>query len=145
MSHLVYARGISLVSNGIFAGFGACINLVSVPALKSISDPLPAFITTYKNGSKIAIINILVATGSHFYIYYKTRNIRSLWCGVFTFFSIPYTMFFMKPINDQLFALHAVHSKDNAKVHDLVSKWDRRQWLRTITSNIAFLMNVFYY
>ncbi|CAO3629944.1 unnamed protein product [Cunninghamella blakesleeana] len=145
MSHLVYARGISLVSNGIFAGFGVGINLVSVPALKSTSDPLPSFSITYKNGSKIAVTNILLATGSHFYIYYKTRNIRSLWCGVLTFFIIPYTLFIMKPINDQLFALQTVNSKDNNKVQDLISKWDRRQWIRTIVSNAAFLMNVFYY
>ncbi|CAO3632813.1 unnamed protein product [Cunninghamella echinulata] len=135
MSHLVYARGISLVSNGIFAGLGLCMNLVSVPSLRATSDPLPAFKTVYDRGSKIAILNILIATGSHFYIYYKTRNIRSLWCGVFTSFSIPFTIFFMKPINDRLFALHSIRSKDNNTAYELISRWDNRQWLRTVTVN----------
>jgi hypothetical protein len=119
--------------------------LSSVPCIKASNDPLPVFTTTYNNASKVAIVNILVSSGAHFFIYYKTRNQRALWCGLLSAFSIPFTVLFMKPINDQLFALSKSKSTNFTQILDLVDAWDRRQWFRTVTGNLAFLLNVFYY
>ncbi|KAI8333370.1 hypothetical protein BC941DRAFT_434520 [Chlamydoabsidia padenii] len=145
MSHLVYARGISLISNGLYAGIGLCINTVNVPSIKASNDPLPAFTSTYERGHKVALTNIALSSAAHFYIYYKTRNQRALWCGLLSVVSVPYTLLLLKPINDQLFALAHTRSTDFKQILELINSWGQRQWFRTIVGNLAFVLNVFYY
>ncbi|CAO3595974.1 unnamed protein product [Absidia cylindrospora] len=145
MSHLVYARGISLVANGVFSGLGLTMNLVNVPCIKASNDPLPVFTTTYNRASKIGISTIVLSSLAHFYIYYKTRNQRALWCGILSAVSFPYTVLILRPINDELFSLARSKSTDYVRINQLVSAWDNRQWFRTITGGLAFLLNVFYY
>ncbi|KAI8099103.1 uncharacterized protein BX664DRAFT_320392 [Halteromyces radiatus] len=145
MSHLVYARGISLVANGIFAGLGLSMNGVSVPTMRATKDPLPVFTTTYKNGSKIAIASIVISSVCHFYIYHQTNNKHALWCGILSFVSFPFTIQFMRPINNELFALADQNSTDTKKIDTLVTSWDHHQWFRTMAGLSALMINVFYY
>ncbi|KAI8069721.1 hypothetical protein BC940DRAFT_271926 [Gongronella butleri] len=141
MSHLVYARGISLFANGLFAGVGWCMNGVSVPALKASEKVETGFAITYNNAKKIGASTIIVSSLCHFYIYYHTRNKKALWCGIVSFVSFPYTLLVLAPINKQL--LGETEAKRSGQ--ELLRAWDQRQWFRTIAGNAAFLMNIFYY
>ncbi|KAI9366227.1 hypothetical protein BD770DRAFT_375681 [Pilaira anomala] len=102
---IYYPRSIGLLANGIFAGLGVTLNCVGVPAIMASRDPLPSFIKTYNNASKIAISSILVGTAANAVCYYSTKRTKYLFVAVLTFFSAPFTVFFIAPVNKELFAL----------------------------------------
>ncbi|KAG1032416.1 hypothetical protein G6F43_013776 [Rhizopus delemar] len=139
---IYYPRSISLLSSGIFAGFVLSVLYVSVPSIKASKDPLPAFVTTYGQGAKLAI-NILISSTASGYCYYKTKNLKFLYAALFSAFSIPFTAFFIAPINNQLFALQKDDSYDINKVYGLVDKWAILHGFRAIAGTAAFIINVF--
>lgn len=144
-SLIYYPRSISLFANGAFVGISICMNFINVPAIKASRDPLPVFLTTYKRGSKIAISSIIIASASNALCYYRTENLRFLYASLFTAAVIPYTLLFMKPTNNQLFALEKDGTNyDRKKVDQLVTQWDQRQYIRTAASISAFLLNILY-
>lgn len=53
--------------------------------------------------------------------------------SIMTFSFIPYTLFFIKPVNDALFAIEDKDksSQDN-RIRTLVKKWNKLQYVRTI-------------
>ncbi|KAL0084774.1 hypothetical protein J3Q64DRAFT_1743967 [Phycomyces blakesleeanus] len=152
MSDLQYARSTALFANGIFAGLSICIHLSSVPSIKNAVNPTCVFRAVYKGGSEIGISSILISTGAHLYMYYRTRDSRSLYLGLLSFVSFPYTLLVMRPVNNKLFALDSTLSTEHYKadsphkkeVLDLLNQWNKRQMFRTATSVIAFLISVIY-
>ena len=143
---LIYApRSIALMANGVFTGLGLSMNFVSVPAIKASKDPLPSFVTTYNNAAKIAIISILTGTISHGICYYKTKQNKYLYASLLSFFSMPFTILAIAPVNNQLFALQKLGDDyDRQKVHALINKWNTLQAFRTITGAAAFAITVLY-
>ncbi|KAI8099105.1 uncharacterized protein BX664DRAFT_320395 [Halteromyces radiatus] len=149
MSHLAYGRGLSLLSNGLFASTTLTVAVVTLPSLKRCKDPIPVFTRTLERGGKLAVSSMLVSSICHFYIYYKTRNRQALWCGLLSFISVPYSIVFLLPINKQILALDrksAVAPPDavaNSQFIDLIAQWGSLHWFRVVASNVAFIMNVF--
>lgn len=143
---LIYApRSIALFSTGVFTGLGLTLNLVSVPAIKASKDPLPSFVTTYNNASKLAILNIFVGTVANAVCYHKTKNNKYLYASILTFLSFPFTLLVIAPVNNQLFALEKLGDNyDRSKVQTLVNKWNCLQGFRTVAGTAAFIINVFY-
>lgn len=146
LATLIYLpRSIGLFANGVFSGLGFSMNLISVPAIKASKDPLPSFVTTYNNASKVAILSILISTAANAVCYYKTNEKRFLYSSILSFFSFPFTLLFIKPINNQLFALQKLGDDyDRQKVYQLVAKWNKLQAARTIAGTAAFLINILY-
>ncbi|KAI9015757.1 hypothetical protein CLU79DRAFT_765676 [Phycomyces nitens] len=152
MSDLHYAQSTALLANGVFAGLGLCVNLVCVPAIRSAVNPTAVFHTVYKTASKIAISTIVISSAAHFYTYYQTRQIRSLYLGLLSFASFPYTVIFMMPTNNRLFALDATASPEHYAATSpqkkealaLINKWNKAQLFRTTTGVAAFLIGVLY-
>lgn len=142
---IFYPRSIGLLANGIFSGVGLTMNLVSVPAIKASKDPLPSFVKTYDNASKLAIASIFLGTAANATCYYRTNDIKYLYTTILTFFSFPFTILFMAPVNNKLFALGKLgDGYDRNKVYTLINKWNKLQLLRTITGTAAFVINILY-
>ncbi|CAO3677013.1 unnamed protein product [Rhizopus stolonifer] len=137
-----YPRSIAVLSSGIFAGTSLSILYASVPAIKASKDPLPSFVVTYNKGKNIAIINILVSTIAYGYCYYETKEKKYLYSAILSFFSGPFTAFFIAPINNQLFALQKEKSYDVDQVKKLVDRWQVLHAARFIAPAIAFAINV---
>lgn len=136
-----------VLANGIYAGLGLAVSLSSVPVLRVVPDPVPAWAITYKTGAKIAISSILLSSTAHFYLYYRTKDTRALVAGVLTFVSGPFTLIFMKPINDKLLAMNdnATVIRDKIESNQLLEKWTKLQWFRTIAGSSAFIYAVISY
>jgi hypothetical protein len=146
LQHMIYApRSISLVATGVFTGMALTMNLVSVPAIKASKDPLPSFVVTYSNASKIAITSIVIGTVSNALSYYRTEKREFLYAAILTFVSIPITVFAIAPVNNQLFAMQKLGDDyDRKKVHALVNKWSKLHSLRFLATASAFLINILY-
>jgi uncharacterized membrane protein len=146
LATLIYLpRSIGLFANGLFTGIGFSMNLISVPAIRASKDPLPSFITTYNNASKVAVLSIIVSTVANAVCYYKTKERTFIYSTALSAFSFPFTLLFIKPVNNQLFALQKLGDDyDRKKVHDLITKWNKLQAVRTIASTAAFLINILY-
>jgi uncharacterized membrane protein len=146
LATLIYLpRSISLFANGIFSGIAVTLNFVCVPAIKASKDPLPSFITTFNNASKMAVFSALVGTAANAVCYYRTNDTRFIHSALLSFSSFPFTVFFLHPVNLQLFALQKDGDDyDTKKAKNLVTKWNKLQHFRTITGLAAFLINILY-
>ncbi|KAI7834708.1 hypothetical protein BX661DRAFT_175370 [Kickxella alabastrina] len=142
MVGIYYPLASSLFANGIFAGLGCSMNFVSVPCIRASSDPLSVFATNLKKAAKIGIITSVVGGASHLYVWYRTGNPISLFNGILSFAIVPFTILFIKPLNDTMLRMHSEKSKDSRKIAMLVDKWNSRQWVRTIAGTIVFVINI---
>ncbi|KAI8144041.1 hypothetical protein BJV82DRAFT_608126 [Fennellomyces sp. T-0311] len=138
-----YVQPVAATANGIFAGLGLTLNLVTVPALRAGGYPVQSWAVTYNNGSKIGISTILLSSAAHFYTYYLTKNKRVLYCGILSLISFPYTIIFMRPTNDRLHQLNATPGHDKKEVTQLVEKWNNLQWFRTTVGTAALVLTLF--
>ncbi|CEG68236.1 hypothetical protein RMATCC62417_04537 [Rhizopus microsporus] len=139
---IYYPRSIGLLSTGLFSGMTAAVLTISVPAIKASKDPLPTFVTTYKQGAKFAMATILTATVSNGYCYYKTKDNKYLYAALLAFFSGPWTAFVIAPVNNRLFALQKDGSYDINQVNQIVDKWAVLHSVRAIAGAGAFLVSV---
>ncbi|KAI8992692.1 hypothetical protein BDB01DRAFT_716734 [Pilobolus umbonatus] len=140
-----YPRSIGLFTNGLFTGLSFCMNIVAVPSIRASKDPLPVFTTVYKNASKLAIANIMVGAAANLICYYRTKDNKFLLIAALGSFSFPWTVFFIAPVNNKLFAMEKEGDHYNRRtVDDLVQKWNKLQYVRTITGTAAFLINILY-
>lgn len=146
LATLIYApRSIGLFANGVFTGVGLCMNFVCVPAIKASKDPLPVFYQVYGRGHKIAILSIVVSTVSNAVCYYRTKDTRFIYSTALSFLSFPFTLAFIMPVNKQLFAMEKDGvNYDRKQVQQHVSKWDKLQYVRTLSGTAAFLINILY-
>lgn len=145
ITSIYYPRSVGLFTNGLFTGLSLCMNLVAVPSIRASKDPLPVFLTVYNRASKLAVSNIVLGTAANLLCYYRTKNNKYLIISALGFFSFPWTLMFMMPTNKKLFAIENEGSDyDRHKVDTLVQKWDKLQYVRTITGTAAFLVNILY-
>ncbi|KAI9271501.1 hypothetical protein BDA99DRAFT_500250 [Phascolomyces articulosus] len=138
-----YVFPVAATANGIFAGLGLTINFVTVPALRAAGYPVAGWAVTYKNGAKLAVSTILISSAMHFYKYYLTKETRSFYCGVASLFSAPFTIICMSSTNNRLHALNADPSHDKRQVVQLVEKWNKLQYARTIAGVVALGLTLF--
>jgi hypothetical protein len=139
-------RTLATLSSGLLAGMGSTLTLIAVPAIKASNDPLPSWKMLYKTGSKFAISNIIITTAAGIQCFLKTEDVRYALMSGLSFAIIPYTLLFMKPTNDSLFAiddnLSRTNKEDESRVRKLIAKWDKLQYGRTILGLSAFFVNV---
>lgn len=140
---IYYPRSIGLFANGVFAGIGLCMNFVNVPAIRATKDPLPVFYKTYNHTKVLAIISIAVSTVANGICYYRTKDKTFVYTTVLSFFSFPFTLLFMAPVNNKLIAMED-KPLDIQKVNTLVTKWNKLQTVRTATGIAAFVINILY-
>jgi len=132
------------VSTGIFSGMSIAINGICVPAALASSDPLPAWARTYKNGSKIALSCIGTSVLTSVGCYLNSENdTRYLMVAVMSGSVAIYTLLFIKPINDSLFAIRDEEKpRMDTTIRSSIRQWNSWQWGRTALSSAAFLTTV---
>ena len=120
---------------------GTTINLVVVPALKASTDPVPAWRTVYNNGKNLAL-NMAISAATGYYLYAAEGYKRWLAAAILNSLVIPYTLFFMKPTNDALFAVKYKAGDVTTEEKSLLRKWGKLQWGRTLLGLGAFLIGI---
>ncbi|KAF7726632.1 hypothetical protein EC973_008596 [Apophysomyces ossiformis] len=133
---------LAILGSGLFTGFALSINLISVPAIKATSDPLPSFAVTYHKGKVFAMTTFTIAAAGHFACYYTTRSAPHLWGGLFSLAPFPITIFMVPTIKRLLGMQGKEYNK--AVVLDLVSNWNAMHWIRTGCGVVAFLLSILY-
>ena len=94
-------------------------------------------------GLYIAITCILTTAVTGIHIFYKKGDLRYLVCAGLSLLVIPYTIKFMKPTNDALFALKG-SNPEQTKVESkrLLTTWSGLQWVRTALGVAVFAIGV---
>lgn len=141
-NNLYYARSVAVSANALFAGLGITLNLVTVPVLRACGYNPQGWAVTYSQGAKLGVSTIVLSTAGHLYVYYKTGNMRALYCGILSAVSFPYTLFFMKPTNDRLQTMAKQLSHEKQEAAALIERWDTLQWFRTVAGSVAFILAV---
>jgi uncharacterized membrane protein len=123
---------------GVFFGAAAYISLVQHPAaLETGSDFAVRFFTPmYRRASimqaSLAIIGSLASLAAYFLGAGRTW----LLSAVLIASVVPFTLLLVAPLNDQIKVLDP--SADRAR--ELLMRWGRLHWLRTLASGAAFVM-----
>jgi hypothetical protein len=105
---------------------------------------LPVWRTTYKRGSKLAVTSLILSSSTALACYARAEGegrFGFLIISGLSFAVIPYTVLFMKPTNDALFA--TTDKAANDEITALVSKWAKLQWVRTGLGLAAFILTVY--
>ncbi|KAL9555764.1 hypothetical protein MBANPS3_002203 [Mucor bainieri] len=108
-------------------------------------DPLPFFRQVYTRTSQIARLSILVSTVANAVCYYRTKDTRFIYSTALSFVSFPFTILFMMPVNNELLAMDKEGANyDRKQVYQRVVKWNKLQYVRTLSGAAAFLINILY-
>ncbi|ORY99387.1 hypothetical protein BCR43DRAFT_489198 [Syncephalastrum racemosum] len=136
-----------ILANGIFAGLGLAVSLSSAKVLRVVPDPLTAWATTFKTAGSLAVPSVLLSSAAHFFLYYRTKDTRSLVAGLLSLVSMPYTLIFMQPTNDKLLEIfnNTTTVRDKVQTNQLVQKWINLQWFRCIAGSTAFIYAIISY
>lgn len=137
------------LSSALFAGLGASITFVAVPAIYASKDPLTVWKTVYSRGARIAVPNLLISTGTGLACYVNSMKQTECGCGDFgyllaaglSFAVIPYTLLFMQPTNDVLMGSN--EKTPPAEINRLINKWEKLQWFRTAVGAAVFVFAVY--
>lgn len=137
-------RALCLFTSGMVAGVSTGITMISVPSIKASSDPLPSWKKLYKIGSKFVPAMILVTSGVAIKLFLKTDDNRYLAVAGSNLVIIPYTLLFMKPTNDALFAIKDNEYKENGEdeVRKLIKSWATLQCGRTTLGLLGFAITI---
>ena len=118
---------------------GATLNLAAVPAILATTDPIPAWKAVYQRGKTIAFLTIFTSAPAALYLFYKKGDLRFLASATLNILVVPFTLKFMKPTNDALFALKRVKPEEIGKAErKLLVTWSGLQWVRTVLAISAF-------
>ncbi|PWA00511.1 hypothetical protein BB558_003422 [Smittium angustum] len=143
MKDLIFpASAIALFANGIFAGFAFTENYVNIPIIKDSSDPASAICKNLDNAKTVGVIGCIVGGISHLFVYYKTKGLSSMICGISLAVLLPYTWFCMVPTNKILYQMRKEKSTDKQQAFKLVNKWNRLHWVRTIIGTGTFVLAI---
>jgi uncharacterized membrane protein len=132
------AEVLATFSCGVFFGAAAYISLVQHPAaLETGSDfAVRFFAPMYRRASimqaSLAIVGGLASLAAYFWGAGPTW----LLSAVLIASVVPFTLLVVEPLNDQIRALDP--SADAAV--ELLMRWGRLHWLRTLASGAAFVM-----
>jgi len=123
------------MSTGAFSGMALTCTLLGMPAIRSTSDPLPAWRKFYENGKDFSIATTLVAVGSGIYNYSQTKNQIFLVSAGLQFLVMPFTIFVMLPGIKRLYQLD---KKQDAEVRSEIEAWNQLHYVRIFLGLAAF-------
>lgn len=130
----------------IFAGtfFGAAIyiNLAQHPATLAAGGEFAGrfFPPMYRAAATMQVSLALGGTLLGAVSWYLSGEAEWLIGAILLVAVIPVTLVFIKPLNDRLLA--AEGSLPTAEITELLQKWNRRHWIRSITSGASFICYV---
>lgn len=124
---------------GIFAGVALYISLVEHPVLGEIGDDVPSrfFAPMYRRAAPmqagLAIAGFAAGVAAWVAGSGALWGLGALLLGAV----VPWTLVVIKPVNERLLA--ADLDPRAPEMPDLLARWGRLHWLRTISSLAAFL------
>ena len=123
---------------GTFFGAAVYINLAQHPATLEAGGEFASnfFPPMYSKASTLQIILALGGTVLGIISWFLSDNTYWLIGVVFLVSVVPITIFFIKPINDQL--LNPAHRLESEEVVVLLKQWNPRHWVRSGVSSVAF-------
>jgi len=133
------------ISSGLFAGNMLGASVVTVPSILDSNDPLPVWRRFYKRGLIFAFSSIIPTTAAGITCFVKQgmgrENIGFLATSLLSFSILPFTVIMLKPINDRLLTMD--RNEEVKTVKELVKRWGKIHWMRTIIGIIIFDIAVF--
>ena len=147
MSHILFTilNGIPLLCSGVFLGVALATSLVSVPKMKDPNLTKEQLVSLwrqdFKSTAPIQIGLVLLATlcSIALLIFYPTNKfLLSLGCGILLI-TLPWTLFVLMPINNQLLSDTVTDNASLTAVQALVNKWAFLHIPRIICAFVAFI------
>ena len=137
------ARVMSTFATNTFFGASFYINLVETPAklsLNSTSAMVDQFQETFPRAMsmqfKLVVVSSVGSTIGWFLDKSSDRNLL-LYSSLFMIFIIPWTKIKIMPINNQLIDGEYPKKKGDPWVKDMMRRWDRVHFVRTMSSCAA--------
>ncbi|KAG0048366.1 hypothetical protein BGZ83_006671 [Gryganskiella cystojenkinii] len=152
---LIVAKTATVASIGLFAGIALSFNAVFMPSLRrapSTDQSLPVWADSYNISKNIQVGLILTSLVSGSAVYARTENPYFLIGPLIMTSIIPYTLWFIMPVNKVLLGIlnggaGASKSKRGLAVTDsveeLLVKWDLLHFGRTVLSTAALCITLY--
>ena len=123
---------------GVFFGAAVYISIAQHPAAMQAGVQVAStfFAPMYHRAAPMQITAALVGTVAGFVQWYLGGNLLWLVGAITLVLVIPFTLLFMKSINDQLLNPEAQLSEQDAKA--LLDNWAQRHAVRSIVSGVSF-------
>lgn len=134
---------VALFGCGAFFGAALYISLVQHPAAMEAGVAVGGrfFPPMYKRAAPLQIA--LAVIGFVGGLAAGVFNSSLLWfVGALSLISVvPITLLFIKPINDVL--LNPANPPESAETKNLLERWGKKHWWRTLVSGVSFLLYLF--
>jgi Domain of unknown function (DUF1772) len=123
---------------GAFFGAAAYISLVQQPAALQTGAEFATrfFAPMYGRASIMQAGLALGGTGAAVAAYWLGKNRIWLVSAVLIFIVIPFTLFVVSPVNQQLMSIDPT----DGRALELLRQWDRLHWFRTLLSGVSFVL-----
>jgi hypothetical protein len=130
---------LALFLSGTFFGAAVYISIAQHPATMQTGIPFASafFPPMYGLAAPMQIISALGGTLAGAAMWFYNGNILWLVGAILLIFVVPFTIFILKPINDQLLDTESVRSE--AEKEKLLKLWAPRHWVRSIVSGLYFV------
>jgi hypothetical protein len=132
------AEGLATFCCGVFFGAAAYISLAQHPAALETGGEWAArfFPPMYARASIMQASLAITGTAAAFAAYLAGAGRAWLGAAVMIFSVIPFTLFVIAPVNQQITAIDLPADRAG----DLLVHWGRLHWIRTVASGISFFM-----
>ncbi|WP_251357984.1 DUF1772 domain-containing protein [Kangiella sp. TOML190] len=130
---------VALLCCGTFFGASIYINLAQHPATLDAGGDFAGqfFPPMYAKASTLQIALAVLGFLFGLVSWYQSNDILWIIGSLFLISVIPITLFFIKPINDQL--LDENNDLSSEQIESLLKKWNPRHGVRSLVSGIAFI------
>ena len=127
---------------GTFFGAAVYISLAQHPATMKAGIPVAEkfFPPMYGHAAPMQIATAIGGTLAGLIIWFMGGDALWLLGAALLFSVIPFTVFVLKPINDQLLDTNAKRS--NEETEALLKRWAPRHWVRSIASGLSFAVYI---
>ncbi len=129
---------LSVFCAGVFFGIAVYMSLVQHPAMISTGIDFAGrfFGPMYLKAAPIQVLLAFLGSFAGLFQWLLGSGIWWLFGAILLVSVIPYTLIMIKPINDKLLA----GELETEQTEQLLNRWARLHWLRSIASGIAFML-----
>lgn len=137
---MILTEFLALFLCGTFFGAAVYISIAQHPATMATGIPFAAqfFPPMYGLAAPMQIVCALGGTVAGGVQWFLGGSYLWLVGAVLLLFVIPFTLFVLKPINDQL--LDTTATRSDAETEALLNQWAPRHWVRSIASGLSFVV-----
>lgn len=136
---MILVEILALFLCGTFFGAAVYISIAQHPATMQTGMPFASafFPPMYGLAAPMQIVSALGGTLAGGAMWFYSGNPLWLVGAILLIFVVPFTIFILKPINDQLLDTKSVRSE--AETEKLLKLWAPRHWVRSVASGLSFV------